>query len=219
MKKLGTATLFRLKYRLRRWQALYAKGTSGSEKGPGSPYERRLVRRLQAGDREALDTLFEMYVDQVYAYACHLLRNREDAEEVVSEAFLRAFERAFSYREEAPFRAWLFGIVRNLCRDRMRQPRLLLLEPKDAERYEDGGRPDLQVENALIVRQALERLPEDQRLVLMLCDVEEWDAREAAEMMDRSVEATKSLLYRARRALCRALTEMLEEGENEGALR
>lgn len=186
----------------------------GEDRGPGSLFEQRLVLRLQSGSREALDTLFEMYVHQVYAYAYHLLRNREDAEEVTSEAFLRAFERAFSFRGEAPFRAWLFGIVRNLCRDRLRQPRLLLLEAQDIEAQKDCRQPYRQVENALLVRQALDLLPEDQRTVLMLCDVEEWDAREAAVMLGRSVEATKSLLYRARRSLCRTLTAMLEDDES-----
>ena len=174
-------------------------------------YERRLIARLQAGEPEALGVLFEMHVERVFAFARHLLDNREDAEEVTSEAFLRAFERASSFRGECPFRGWLFAITRNLCLDRLRQPRLLLLEPEAAERLTDGGQQAGQMETGVLVRRALSELEPEHRLVLTLCDVEEWDAREVAMAMEKSLSATKSLLYRARRALRAHLTEMWEE--------
>jgi len=152
-----------------------------------------------------------MHLDRVFGYARHILGNREDAEEVVGEAFLRAFRRATDYRGDAPFHAWIFGITRNLCRDRLRQPRLLTL-PADGE--EPGGNDHSEDSNlSADVRRALSELPEDQQDVLILCDVEEWDAREVAEMFERSLAATKSLLYRARRALRDRLAEYWEEDE------
>ncbi|HLK57271.1 MAG TPA: RNA polymerase sigma factor [Chthonomonadaceae bacterium] len=181
-------------------------------------WERRLVARLQAGEPEALNMLFEMHVDRVYAYSRHLLGNVEDAEEVTSEAFLRAFEKAATFRGDSPFRGWLFGIVRNLCRDRQSQPRLVFLEPEEAERQAYVGREQAQVETGVVVRRALAELPEEQRLTLILCDVEQWDAREVAEMIERSVPATKSLLYRARRALRSRLTELWADEEKEDAV-
>jgi len=185
---------------------------------PESHQERRLVARLQSGDPDALDALFEQNVDRVFAYARHLLGNREDAEEVASEAFLRAFERATSYRGECPFRGWLFGITRNLCRDRLRQPRLLLLEPEAVERCQERNATAGRVETHMVVQQAIGLLPEEQRMVLLLCDVEEWDAREVAVMLEKTPAATKSLLYRARRALRDRLAELWEEEENEDAV-
>lgn len=182
-----------------------------------SAYEKRLIARVQAGEAEALNALFELNVDRVFAYARRLLGNREDAEEVTSEAFVRAFERALSFRGDCPFRGWLFGIVRNLCVDRLRQPRLLLLEPQETDRLTDEGVGVDRMVNHTLVRQALEELPEEHRLVLTLCDVEEWDAHEAAEVLERSLAATKSLLYRARRALRARLTESLDE-ETEDAM-
>lgn len=181
-----------------------------------SGHERRLVARFQAGEPEALAALFDLHIDRVYSYAAHLMNSREDAEEVSSEAFVRAFERAASYRGECPFRGWLFGITRNLCLDRLRQPRLILLEPEAAERAGDGGESVDRLDTALVVRRALENLPDDQQLVLKLCDVEQWDAAEAALMMDRSVQATKSLLYRARRALRSSLAEAWADDDHVG---
>ncbi len=192
---------------------------SGSERGAAAyretPHERRLAARFQAGEAEALSGLFDLHVDRVYAYARHLLGNREDAEEVVSEAFLRAFERAASFRGECPFRGWLFAIARNLCSDRRRQPRLLLLDSDEAERQGDGGRQSAQMETGALVRRILADMSEEYRVVLTLCDVEQWDAREVAAMLDKSLPATKSMLYRARQTLRAQLTAHWAETEDE----
>ena len=183
-----------------------------------SQYDKRLVARFQAGEPEALSVLFDSHVDRIYAYAYHLLHNREDAEEVTSEAFQRAFERAAGYRAECPFRGWLFGITRNLCLDRLRQPRLILLDPDEADRESDRGVSADRMETAIAVRYALAELPHDYQVVLSLCDVEQWDASEAAFMLEKTVQATKSLLYRARRALRGRLAEVWgeEEAGNSG---
>ncbi|MGC8667228.1 MAG: RNA polymerase sigma factor [Chthonomonadales bacterium] len=176
---------------------------------PVDIFEARMVRRLRNGDREALDGLFDMYVDRVYGYARSLLGNREDAEEVAAEAFLRVFQNAASFRCDAPFRIWLFAIVRNLCRDRLRQPRLptWAFEEAPASSAEEEERAAIHAD----VRAALSRLPQEYREVLLLCDVQEWNAPEAATILDRSVPATKSLLYRARRALRAHLAECWRE--------
>jgi len=184
---------------------------AGIETHQETAYEKRLIARFQAGEAEALGVLFELHVDRVFAYARHLLGNREDAEEVTSEAFVRAFERAAAFRGECPFRGWLFGITRNLCRDRLRQPRLLLLESEEVERRTDGGREAAQMETGALVRRVVADLPEEYRVVLTLCDVEEWEAHEVAAMLEKSLPATKSLLYRARRALRARLTELWDE--------
>ena len=191
------------------------EGRTTHPEQPEAAYEKRLIARLQAGEPEALGILFELHVDRVFAYARHLLNSREDAEEITSEAFLRAFERAASFRGECPFRGWLFGITRNLCLDQLRQPRLMLLEPDPLASWSDSGRQAAQMETAVVVRHALDELDADYRLVLTLCDVEEWDAQEVAVVMEKSLSATKSLLYRARRALRARLTELWDDDQKE----
>jgi RNA polymerase sigma-70 factor (ECF subfamily) len=141
-----------------------------------------------------------------------MLNNREDAQEITSEVFVRAFERAKTFRGEGSFRGWLFQIARNLCIDHIRQPRLLLLEPEESEAYSDMGRSSLQIETRIVVQDAVQKLSPEHRIVLLLCDVEEWDAKEVAIILERSLPATKSLLYRARTALREILErERLEE--------
>jgi RNA polymerase sigma-70 factor, ECF subfamily len=173
-------------------------------------YEIRLVERFRQGDAQALSSLFEMHVDRVYAYARHILGNKEDAEEVVSEAFLRAFQRASDYRGDGAFRGWLFAIARNLCRDKQRQPRLMIVPVDDALDAAVEASPERQAVQA-DVRHAVADLPEEYRDVLLLCDVEQWDAREVADLLGRSLAATKSLLYRARRSLRDRLNERWSE--------
>lgn len=183
-----------------------------------SAYERRLVARFQAGEPDALGALFELHVDRVFAYAWQMLGNRSDAEEITSDAFLRAFERASGFRGDCPFRGWLFTITRNLCYDRLRQPRLQFMEPDEAERKTDMGRAAAQMTTSALVRQALASLPGEYRTVLTLCDVEQWDAKEVAAAQEKSLAATKSMLYRARRALRDRLSELCEEEEKPHAL-
>jgi len=176
-----------------------------------SSLERRLLASFQSGDPEAMDTLFQLHVDRVFAYAHHLLGNRSDAEEVTSEAFLRAFDKAATFRGECPFRGWLFGITRNLCLDRLRQPKLLLLEPEEIAYRGDSGAQSASMETSVLIRSVLDGMEEQQRLAILLCDVEQWDAREVAEMLGKSLAATKSLLYRARKTLRDRLTELWSE--------
>ncbi len=172
-------------------------------------YENRLVVSIQRGDADSMSALFDLYVDRVYAYARHVLGSREDAEEVTSEAFLKAFRRAAEYRGDAPFRGWLFAIARNACRDRLRQPRLITMPISEF----DGLQPDESDRAALHadVRSVVKQLPEDYQDVLILCDVEEWDASEAGEFLGKSLAATKSLLYRARGALREQLNTLWKE--------
>ena len=164
----------------------------------------RLIARFRAGDMQAVETLFWRYADPVLAYATHLLGNRSDAEEVLSEVFLRAFEGCMGYRAEGTFKAWLFRIARNCCIDRLRQPRLLRIEDGEGSA---SGSETADIELRIAVQRALKRLPEEYQTVLLLCDVEQFTAKEVAEMLGRSVPSVKGLLYRARKALRDALSE------------
>ncbi|MEI6432082.1 MAG: sigma-70 family RNA polymerase sigma factor [bacterium] len=170
-------------------------------------FEARLIARFREGDARALEILFERHVDRAMGLAVRLTETREDAEEVTQEAFLRAFRQAHQFRGESEtFSAWLFAIIRNLARDRRRQLRLptLSLTSPEAERYPASNDAAGEAEKLMArrqLRQALDSLPEEWRTTLILCDIEEASHAEAALVLEKSVAATKSLLYRARRAL------------------
>ncbi len=180
-------------------------------------WETRLVVRFKAGDGRAMETLFDLYADRALGLAVRLTETREDAEEVTQEAFLKAFRLARSFRGEtaAGFGSWLFTVVRSLCADKRRQLRLptLSLDATDAlnvaDRYDLAADAEHRAEKVTLLR-ALDALPEEYRAVLTLCDLEYVPHADAALVLNRSVAATKSLLYRARRALRDALKDIWE---------
>jgi RNA polymerase sigma-70 factor (ECF subfamily) len=147
-------------------------------------------------------------MDPVYRLARRYFAVREDAEEVVSESFLRCFKalRDGQFRGDSLFKTWIVRIAVNVCLERLRQPRLPTLwldELTEVAAPNDGPGEALT---------ALSELPDDQRLAIILCDLEEFDAKEAAAIIGRTVTATKSLHYRGRRTL-RDILERNRRGE------
>ncbi len=135
-----------------------------------------------------------------------MLNNRADAEDATAETFFRVLKGSRELRANGAFRTWLFRIARNLCIDKLRQHKLLEL-PTDTS-YGSGEEKAVL---RLAVRQALTDLPLDYREPLILCDLQEISAREAADVLGISVPALKSRLYRGRRALRDKLSAAMEK--------
>ncbi|MCW5939026.1 MAG: sigma-70 family RNA polymerase sigma factor [Fimbriimonadaceae bacterium] len=168
---------------------------SGSQKDE-TLAERRWLNALAKGDTEALGGIYELYGEKIYRYTFRMLGNRSDAEDATAETFLRVLRRSAELRADGAFRTWLFRIARNLCIDRMRQHKLIEL-PSDAHYTGTEERTTLRI----TVHEALNQLPIEYRDPLVLCDLEDVSAKEAAEILKISVPALKSRLYRGRRAL------------------
>ena len=168
--------------------------------------EKRWLTALAKGDPNALGGLYEIYGDKIFRYTYRMLGNRADAEDATAETFLRVLRRASDLRADGAFKTWLFRIARNLCIDKMRQHKLLEL-PADTQYTGVEERSALKV----TVHQALRDLPIEYREPLILCDLEDISAKEAAELLDISVPALKSRLYRGRRALRDKLGGSLEK--------
>lgn len=168
--------------------------------------ERRWLHALANGDQSALGGIYEIYGERIFRYAHRMLGNRTDAEDATAEVFLRVLRRSAELRADGAFRTWLFRIARNLCIDKMRQHKLLELPP-DAVYGSGEERTALRI----TVQQALEDLPLEYREPLILCDLEDNSAKEAAEVLNISVPALKSRLYRGRRALRDKLRPTMEK--------
>ena len=167
--------------------------------------EKRWLTALANGDPNALGALYEMFGERIFRYAFRMLGNRTDAEDATAETFLRVLRRSAELRADGAFRTWLFRITRNLCIDKLRQHKLMELPP-DAQYSGSDDRATLRI----TVQQALADLPTEYREPLVLCDLEDMAAREAAEVLNISVPALKSRLYRGRRALRDKLSGTLE---------
>ena len=153
---------------------------------------------IELASQRAMEALFHRHLQSVYSLTRRYFAVREDAEEATSETFMRVFRalRIGQFRGESSFKTWTLRIAANVCLERLRQPRLPTLsldsigELSSTPAYEHSALYD-----------AIAALPDHQRLVLTLCDIEGYAATEAAAVIGRSITATKSIHYRARRAL------------------
>ena len=179
-------------------------------------------------DRTSFDREAMPHLDALYAYGLHLARNREDAEDLLQETYVKALRNWHRYEEGTNCRAWLFRIMTNtfynVARSRKRRPQVETdalpdVEMQIAESYADSGmyRPlDEIVLDGLMSRhmkEALDSLPDDFRTVLLLADLHDFSCKEIAEVCECPVGTVMSRLYRARRAMQRKLLDhAVQEG-------
>jgi RNA polymerase sigma-70 factor, ECF subfamily len=177
-------------------------------RGPGdTPLQelddRDLMRLHVEGDPDAFGELFRRHRDRMWAVALRTTGNRQLAADCVQDAFISAFRRAASYRGDAAVTTWLHRIVVNACLDRLRRekPTRELPEYDLADRHDDHAA----VEVRLDVREALDRLPEGQRLALVLVDMHGLSVAEAAAVLDVAEGTVKSRCSRGRDAMAEML--------------
>jgi RNA polymerase sigma-70 factor (ECF subfamily) len=170
--------------------------------------DEELMVRFQAGDADSFAILAGRYAGPLYGLASRCLGRPEDAEEVRQEALMKAYSQAARFRPDGRFRSWIYRIALNLCHDRNRRRRRLqwvALGEADApppERAVDGPHGELQRREAQeVVRQALQELSEEQRVVVVLKEYEDLKFREIAEVLGCPESTVKSRLYRALTAL------------------
>lgn len=167
--------------------------------------DRELVQRHVEGDPEAFGELFRRHRDRMWAVALRTTGQPELAADCVQEAFISAFRRASSYRGEAAVTTWLHRIVVNACLDRLRRERPTRELPESElpdTRDEQGA-----LEVRLDVRQALDRLPEAQRVALVLVDLHGLSVAEAAAVLEVAEGTVKSRCSRGREAMAALLRE------------
>ena len=171
-----------------------------------------LVEQVRAGDVSAYDTLVRKYDRQIFRIAQHITQNREDAEDVMQDAFLKAYEKIDQFQGNSKFYTWLVRIAVNesLMRLRKRRTGKMVSIDEDVETEEGSVPRDLadwapdpeqnysQSELAEILRKTIQGLPPGFRIVFVLRDVEGLSTEETAETLGLSVPAVKSRLLRAR---------------------
>jgi RNA polymerase sigma-70 factor (ECF subfamily) len=172
---------------------------------------------------EPLDT-FELdvlsHLDTLYSVACRLTKNPLEAEDLVQDALLKAIRARDQYQPGTNLKAWLFKILTNTFINKFRRGGLerVVLEGPDADPLVDGWvsaasmralrDPETQALRPIVereIRQALDELPEEFRLAVVLSDVEELSYKEIADVMDCPVGTVMSRLHRGRRLLQKKL--------------
>jgi RNA polymerase sigma-70 factor (ECF subfamily) len=181
----------------------------------------RLMQLVAGGDTTAFEQLIERHQTLIAGTVARMLGSNSEVEDIAQQVFIRVWKSAGRYVARAKFTTWLLKITRNLVFNEMRRakrhPHLpVQMEPEADEmplKDEATATPDatlLQAELEQAIEKAIALLPETQRMALILRRYEELSYEEIADILDLSVPAVKSLLFRARTELRERLKNYLE---------
>lgn len=190
----------------------------------GGKPDRELVDVARGGDTAAFDELVRRYAERVHRLAFKVLRQEEDAEDALQEAFLSAYRNLSKFKGDSEFSTWLYRVAMNAALMRLRKRRegmVSLEQPTDQRdanvtlQLADLARTPLEETINEELRETLEaavdKLPEELAQVFLLREVEGLSNSEVAEILELSVPAVKSRLHRARIALRDELARYLSD--------
>lgn len=165
-----------------------------------------LVEKIKQGDREAFMRLVENYQQKVFIVAYSLVRNKEDALDLVQETFIRLYEKINYFRPGENFQGWLMQIARNLCIDFLRKERTRKkdrLDELDTELaiVDNPDNDPARFNPGPMIQKAVAKLPPRQKDVFILHHFEELKYEEIARRLNISVGTVKSLHFKAIRKL------------------
>ncbi|MCZ6752311.1 MAG: sigma-70 family RNA polymerase sigma factor [Acidobacteria bacterium] len=188
---------------------------------PEADWETVLVRNCQAGDPEAFQMLVERYQRRVFSIAHSLIRKSADVEDVAQQVFTKVYFAIRNFDSRSALLSWIYKITVNECYDYLRKQRsqklLCLSELSEAEvrQLENATTfavsPDRQVELAQTVALLLEKVSPDERLLLLLKEVEGHSIQDLSKCFGWSESAVKVKLFRVRRKLARIARKMQQK--------
>lgn len=182
-----------------------------------------LMARVARGDEQAFSLLVEKHQHAVVGTVAKMTNHSSETEDIAQQVFIRLWKSAKRYQPTAKFTTFLFTITRNLVfnatRKKSRRKEHSLDEQQDdwhrsVEDHNPSSRPDQSLEQAelqKVIDQAIASLPEKQRLAVVLRRYEQMPYEEIASVLELSVSAVKSQLFRARNSLREALEPYLKE--------
>lgn len=189
-----------------------------------SQNERLLVSRSKAGDIAAFEELIGAYQKKIFNLAYRIIGNYDDAADLAQEALIRIFRSIGGFKEQSSFSTWIYRITTNVCLDEIRKRKSKKEYSLDEEVQVDDGQLKRQVmsedpgpdevyereELRNMVKNAIDKLPEEQKLVITLRDIQGLSYDEIAEVLDCPGGTVKSRINRARQALKKVLSSRLE---------
>lgn len=183
-----------------------------------------VVERARSGDEEAFHMIFNRYGRPVLSFIQHQVGNRDLAEELMQESFVRAYRNLGGLRDEQRLSTWLFGIARNVVRESARSARrsernVALDEPESMELESREALPEgavLQVEMRRQIQDALLTLDEDKRTVFSLKIFHEKSYEEISAITGHSIGKLKTDLHRARAEMRKKIEPYLRSARQQG---
>ena len=151
---------------------------------------KKLVRSAISGDKDAFGTLYEIYSADMYRFALSMCKNSFDAQDAVQETVLSVFKSIHGVKNPEKFKSYLFSSLSNTCKRK-------LSENCNIVEFEDEGYVDSEIEFSIPVREALSKLDEESRQILMLSIAGGFKSREIGEMLDMSANTVRTKHKRA----------------------
>ncbi len=189
--------------------------------------EEALVRDLQNGNLDAYDKLAEIYQKKIYGLSFHLTRNQMDAQDVTQEVLLTLFRKINMFQGKSAFSSWVYRIAVNASymklRSKKKEPNVSIDELMPSfnsagfqqEKIQDWSENTESLlftkETRDVINKAVDLLPEKEKVVFLLRDVEGLSSEKTGEILDLTVPAVKSRLHRARLFLRKKLSNYFEE--------
>jgi RNA polymerase sigma factor (sigma-70 family) len=182
----------------------------------------RLMRLVARGDTASFERLIERHQSLVIGTVARMLGSNSDVEDIAQQVFIRVWKSASRYVPRAKFTTWLLKITRNLVFNELRRAKSRAHTPVQTEtnteemqlKDESNPAPDaalLESELQKMIEKAIGELPETQRMAVVLRRYEEFSYEQIADILDLSVPAVKSVLFRARTELRARLANYLKE--------
>lgn len=178
-----------------------------------------LIAETLAGDRSAYGQLVRRYQDRLFGAVMQVVRSREEAEDVVQDAFVKAYLKLETFQQSSAFYTWLYRIAFNaaVSRGRRKRPEASVEVHREAsggepiDESEDAGERLLRQERAEQLQAALDGISEEHRAILVLREMEGFCYEEIAEVLDLPVGTVRSRLHRARLQLKSQLEQMMPQ--------
>ena len=183
----------------------------------------QLVQRVQGGDKTAFDVLVLKYQHKIVKLVMRYVQDPSESQDVAQEAFIKAYKALPNFRGESAFYTWLYRIAINTAKNylvaRKRRPLDYDVDLQDPTQYEmqarvsDIATPEghaLGEEVREVVEEAVEKLPEDLRMAIVLREIEGMSYEEIAQAMDCPVGTVRSRIFRAREAIDSRLRPLLD---------
>ena len=193
--------------------------------------DQELVERVQAGDKRAFDLLVLKYQRKVQRLVARFVRDSGEVDDVVQEAFIKAYRALPTFRGDAAFYTWIYRIAINCAKNYLASPArrivpqsdLMSEDDDDAESFDrnaglhDVATPEAEYASKQIaeaVNRAMAALPEDLRTAVTLREIEGLSYEEIAEAMDCPIGTVRSRIFRAREAIATELRPLLDTRED-----
>jgi RNA polymerase sigma-70 factor (ECF subfamily) len=187
--------------------------------------ERDLIKEIQGGNQAAFKELFDSYSTLVYNVAYRMLQNKQDAEDVTQDVFFQAYKSLKRFRFDSKLSTWLYRIALNRSLNHQRNKKLerwlsldFVSEEKGNDDFDALGTTDENADHIMekkdterIVQEAINSLPQQQRIAILLHRYEELSYEEIAQIMDVTVASVESRLHRAKQTLAKKLLPRKKE--------